>query len=172
MVETRDLFFLLNSLIQNNCFASVKVPSITKTLKQNQNPSKNKIKTAILATGTLSTTTSLILQYMREYGLLRLGLSGLQWSRPHSPPHQPLFALPPPPFLLPLHIDNLSVCFVWLPSYTAHLCKKKKKKKISRLKFEVVAERMLVFDECQTRGFIMYHQLNSISFISALFHRG
>lgn len=43
--------------------------------------------------------------------------------------------------------------------------------KISRLKFGVVGQRMLVFEECQTRGFIMYHPLNSISFINTLFHR-
>lgn len=117
---------------------------------------------------TLSTTT-LSLQYRREYPLSslrdRVTYSGADHIHhpinPLFPPFPPL-----PAFLLLLHIDNLSICFVCLPSYMAYLYEKK-----SLLKFEVVAERMLVFDEWQTRGFIMYHQLNSISFISTLFHR-
>lgn len=126
MVETRDLFFLLNSLIQNNCFASVKVPSITKTLKQNQNPSKNKTKTAILATGTLSTTTSLILQDMREHCCA----SEAEWptveqttSTAPSPPFHPL-----PPSFAHRQLKCL-FCLVAL-LYSALVQKKKKEKNL------------------------------------------
>lgn len=76
---------------------------------------------------TLSTTT-LSLQYRREYPLSslrdRVTYSGADHIHhpinPLFPPFPPL-----PAFLLPLHIDNLSICFVCLPSYMAQLYEKK-----------------------------------------------